>query len=241
MTQWTTGQAAKKLSISIRTLRYYDQIGLLCPSNKDEYGKRFYSEADLVELEKIMLLRSLGLSLDEISHLLRTISYRGVLSAHHNALQEQLTTIQQQIAQTVSFINMVDLEGTLPWGKVSELVRQAKKTPKKWIDYFDEEEQKFLNETLPRLESGDRLTQQYVSLLRRIEWCLAHGLTPQSKEGQAIAKELSVLVEQTFGGDKELEDKFWEIRKLPSEQSGLYPLSDEVLTFVEECMDTVQK
>lgn len=234
MNKWTTGQVAKQRNISIRTLRYYDQIGLLCPSSKDEHGKRYYSEEDLFRLEKIMLLRSLALPLDEISRLLNTMSYREVLVAHHNYLQDQLVTIQKQIAHTVSLINMVDLEDSLSWERVSELVRQADTTPKRWVDYFTEDEQAFLHKSLPRLESGDRMTQQYVSLLRRIEWCLTHGIGPQTEEGLAIAAELIALSHKTFGGDQALADKFWEVRKLPAKESGLYPLTEEVLQFVEQ-------
>ena len=47
MKRWTTGEVSKQRNISIRTLRYYDQIDLLTPSFKDDNGKRYYSEDDL--------------------------------------------------------------------------------------------------------------------------------------------------------------------------------------------------
>ena len=59
------GQVSKQFNISVRTLRYYDQIELLAPSFKDENGRRYYSEADLFTLEKITLLKSLMLPLED--------------------------------------------------------------------------------------------------------------------------------------------------------------------------------
>lgn len=70
MEQWTTGEVAKQCKISVRTLRYYDQIQLLIPSYKDDNGKRYYSKNDLFELQKIQILKSAGLPLDDIRNVL---------------------------------------------------------------------------------------------------------------------------------------------------------------------------
>ncbi|WP_044477176.1 MerR family transcriptional regulator [Paenibacillus antibioticophila] len=234
MVQWTTGQVAKKRSISVRTLRFYDQIGLLRPGRKDDHGRRYYSEDDLFRLEKIMMLKQLALPLEDIAHLLDALSYREILIAHHNHLQDQLSALQKQIDHTVSLIHMVDLEDDLPWEKVSGFIAHGKSTPKKWVDYFEKEEQELLRRTLPKLENNDTVTQQYISLLRRIDWCISQGIQPQSEEGQIIAQELLTLSKVTFGGDQELESKFWEVRKRPAADTGLLPISEEVLAFVEE-------
>ena len=61
--RWTIGEVAKQRDISVRTLRYYDQINLLQPSFKDKSGKRYYSEDDLFSLEKILILKSISLPL----------------------------------------------------------------------------------------------------------------------------------------------------------------------------------
>ncbi|MBZ9537062.1 MerR family DNA-binding transcriptional regulator, partial [Cytobacillus oceanisediminis] len=47
MKRWSIGEVSRQRNLSKRTLRYYDQIKLLTPSFKDEYGRRFYSEEDL--------------------------------------------------------------------------------------------------------------------------------------------------------------------------------------------------
>lgn len=236
MNRWTTGQVAKQRAISVRTLRYYDQIDLLCPGYRDEHGKRYYSEDDLFRLEKILLLKELGLPLDEIAQVLESASYRDILIMHHNHLQDQLTTVRQQIAHTISLLHMLDMEQTLSWERVSELVRQSKTAAPKWKDYFRKEEQIFLQNTLPRLEQNDQATQQYASLLRRIEWCVSHGIPPQSEMGKALGEELLTLSDETFGGDQVLANKFWEIRKRPAQETGLFPLSEEVLLFVEQSL-----
>lgn len=236
MNRWTTGKVSKQLNISVRTLRYYDQIGLLTPSYKDDNGRRYYSEEDMFTLEKITLLKSLSLPLEDIQLLLDKLSYRHILVAHYNHLQDQLASLQTSIANTTSLINMIDLEGSLSWEQVSHLVQTAKTSSRRWMDYFKDSEGAFLQHTLPNLNRNDRITEQYISLIRRIEWCLQQNIPPESEEGFAIARELNEVSIETFGGDEELMNKFWEVRKRPAEESGLYPISEEVLEFVERCL-----
>ncbi|TBL77327.1 MerR family transcriptional regulator [Paenibacillus thalictri] len=63
---WKVGDLAKLTGLTVRTLRFYDQIGLFSPSGQTESGHRLYNEADLARLHQIVSLKELGLSLDEI-------------------------------------------------------------------------------------------------------------------------------------------------------------------------------
>lgn len=63
---YKTGQFAKLANVSERTIRYYDKIGLLKPSFVMENGYRQYSDLDLLKLQKILSLKHLGFSIDEI-------------------------------------------------------------------------------------------------------------------------------------------------------------------------------
>jgi len=62
----TIGQVAKRCSLSRTALIYYDTIGLLQPSGRSLSNYRLYSHEDLNKLDKIILFRSAGLSLDSI-------------------------------------------------------------------------------------------------------------------------------------------------------------------------------
>ncbi|KIL71933.1 MerR family transcriptional regulator [Bacillus badius] len=236
MKQWTTGQVSKERNISVRTLRYYDQINLLNPSYKDDNGRRYYSEEDLFKLEKIIILKSLSLPLKNIRDLLDKLSYKQILMSHHNYLQEQLSKIQTSISNTASLINMIDLEECLSWEHVSRIVQTSQNSSKKWMDYFEDDEKILLQKTIPNLSSNEEITQRYISLLRRIKWCIKHNIKPKSDEGYQIALELMDISNDTFQGDTKLMDKFWKIRKLHTEETGLYPISDDVLEYIEQCI-----
>ncbi|MBB6637081.1 methyltransferase domain-containing protein [Cohnella thailandensis] len=66
---FTTGQIAKETGLTLRTLRYYDQIGLLKPSGYGQASKRLYNRSDLIKLQQIQTLKYIGLTLNEIKRI----------------------------------------------------------------------------------------------------------------------------------------------------------------------------
>ena len=61
------GEIAQKAGVTPRTIRYYENLGLLSPSEREGAGFRYYTETELAKLEKIDCLKSLGLTLEEIT------------------------------------------------------------------------------------------------------------------------------------------------------------------------------
>lgn len=88
----TIGQLAKKYSLSRSTLIYYDKLGVLSPSGRSYSNYRLYSEADRLKLDRIMLFRSAGLSLETISRLLGREG--GELGS---ALEQRLSSLNREI------------------------------------------------------------------------------------------------------------------------------------------------
>jgi len=60
------GELAEKAGVTPRTIRYYEDLGLLSPSEREGKGFRYYTEVELARLRKIDVFKGLGLSLDEI-------------------------------------------------------------------------------------------------------------------------------------------------------------------------------
>jgi len=67
------GELAEKTGLSLRTIRHYDEVGLLKPSGRSEGGFRLYTGEDLSRLMLIRRMKPLGFSLDEMTDLLRII------------------------------------------------------------------------------------------------------------------------------------------------------------------------
>ena len=70
MQMFTIGQVAKKYGLSRSTLIYYDKIGVLKPVGRSESNYRLYTKEDMLKMDRIMLFRSAGLSLETVKDLL---------------------------------------------------------------------------------------------------------------------------------------------------------------------------
>jgi DNA-binding transcriptional MerR regulator len=101
------GEVAKKTQLSVRTLRHYDQIGLLSPSIRGANSYRYYTEHDLNRLYDILFYRALGFSLAKIEHVLSSkpevrstlLHSQMVLLDEHI---ERLLSIKQKLANTLN-------------------------------------------------------------------------------------------------------------------------------------------
>lgn len=121
----SVGETAKRMGISVRTLHYYDQIGLLAPSAISEAGYRFYDDAALERLQQILFFRELELSLDEIRAMLENPHYdkRATLENHRSLLmlkRRRLDELITLVEATIGGKTMKQPETT------PEMIRKAK-------------------------------------------------------------------------------------------------------------------
>lgn len=90
---YSIGEFSEKTGTSIRTLHYYDEIGLLRAEKHPSSGHRIYTDQDVLTLQKIICLKSLGYSLDEIGVLINKSSFDLSLN---ETLQMQKKMLEEQ-------------------------------------------------------------------------------------------------------------------------------------------------
>lgn len=231
----TTGDIAKQLHISVRTIRYYDQIGLVQPSLKTESGKRLYSDEDILSLQKILLLKSLNLSLEDSRSILAEQSMSSILKVHKSLLEREVTNLNQSLKHTQTLLNLSNLEGKVKWEDLISLVVSVREE-NDWNHYFSTEQENILKSKIPKLENESLNTKRWINLIKRIEHCLEKKVSPNSLESQLILEDVNIFSQETFGENPELAEAFWEVRKSAkaSEELGLYPIEPAVIEFLEK-------
>ena len=90
------GEVAERIGLSLRTIRYYEEVGLAAPSARSEGGFRLYAEDDVERLRVIMQMKPLGFSLEEMRELLE------LLDAGDAADQARVTAFREQAAERVA-------------------------------------------------------------------------------------------------------------------------------------------
>ncbi|OJU40834.1 MAG: MerR family transcriptional regulator [Microbacterium sp. 69-10] len=93
---WSIQEIARLAGTTSRTLRHYDDIGLLAPSRIAANGYRHYDEAALVRLQRILLLRELGLGLPQIAEVIDASTGSAAQAAEASALQTHLELLRQE-------------------------------------------------------------------------------------------------------------------------------------------------
>ncbi len=201
------GELAKRTGLSVRTLHYYDEIGLLQPSQLTESRHRLYGPDELVRLQQIKSLRQLGFSLEEIRTCLDSpeFSPKRVLELHVDRLREQIADQQRLVAL------LETLAATFGCG-----VAASPDDFIKAIEGITMLERSFTPEELRELkERGERLGTAHIkaveaewpTLIARVHAEMSVGTDPTSDVMRPLAQRWRELVLEFTGGNKHIEQK----------------------------------
>ncbi len=113
------GTFSRISQVSVKTLRYYDEIGLLKPAQIDRYtGYRFYTFEQLPRLNRILALKELGFSLEQIAQVvsqgLSAEELRGILRLKQAEIGMRLQTDQDMLARIETRLNQIEQENQMP-------------------------------------------------------------------------------------------------------------------------------
>lgn len=138
--KYSIGEFSEKTGISIRTLHYYDEIGLLQPEKHPTSGHRIYDHQDILTLQKIISLKFLGYSLDKITNLLKESSFsvdlNETLTLHLQALEKDKERIEQSITAIKRVIKLLEKEGEVDSAILFSLIHgiQTENIQKEWME-----------------------------------------------------------------------------------------------------------
>ncbi|MDP9843856.1 MerR family transcriptional regulator [Streptosporangium lutulentum] len=118
---WSITQVARMSGVTSRTLRHYDEIGLLPPARVGANGYRYYEEDQLLRLQQVLVLRELGLGLTEIKEIVERHTDPVVaLREHHRRLlaeRDRLDDVTRMVERTIAELQRN--EGKTTMSKIS--------------------------------------------------------------------------------------------------------------------------
>ncbi|CAA9452108.1 MAG: Transcriptional regulator, MerR family [uncultured Rubrobacteraceae bacterium] len=202
------GELAKQTGLSVRTLHYYDEIGLLSPSRRTEAGHRLYTAGDVDRLRQINSLRYLGASLEEIREILDApdFSPRRVIEQHLARLREQIK-LQQKLCDRLEEI--AARLSSKEEGSAEELVQTVeviRMSERLWRYYTPEQREEI--EERGRGLGEERIRQveaEWPELMEQVRAEMEAGTDPSDERVQRLAKRWMELVREFTGGNPEIE------------------------------------
>ncbi|HCL4437595.1 MerR family transcriptional regulator [Clostridium botulinum] len=137
---FTTGEFAKKAGVTIRTLRYYDKIGLLVPSSHNELGHRLYSKEDFGKLQKILTLKFIGLSLEDIANIMKYDlnhkDFKKSLEIQKEIMKKKIKHIQSIIKAIDEAADTIDFNKEMDWDKFINIISVIN-SDKNWTQQYE--------------------------------------------------------------------------------------------------------
>lgn len=202
MTVYRIGELAEDVGVSVRTLRYYDQQGLLVPSRSLANGYRAYTEADKRRLQSILRYRAVGLGVNRIRSLLNEST-----STEAEVLAQQLSDIRQHIQQ------LQQMEQTL-MSQLNEDGTMAKQDLKYAKSTFDPDRYEAEAESRWGETDAFKVSQQRTKSYSKEQWqepkegmaelerqmaeLMVKGVNPEADSARQLAESMRLHIDRWF-------------------------------------------
>jgi len=180
---YTVTKLAKISGVSVRTLHWYDEVGLLKPAYHGSNGYRYYEEEQLLILQQILFFRELGFELKQIQKILKRSDFDKMvaLSSHRQILQKNL-------ARTRKLIKTID--------ETIEHLKGTKKMKEQEIYYgFSKEKQADYEKQLIQ-RFGDKVKDSIAESHQKVKNWSKADWDKSGKEFDEICKELVKMIEK---------------------------------------------
>ncbi len=209
----TIGVLATRAGVSVRTLRYYDEIGLLEPGRHTAAGYRLYGAGDVARLQQIRSLQGIGFSLDEIQNLLRDPAYSPLrtVELHLERVRDQtrsLRQLEERLGVLAAHLRSMEAPTTEEILRMMETMTMVEQ-------YYTPDQLETLAGRRDALgEAGMRQAEaDWETLRAEVKAAMAAGTDPADPAVQTLAKRWMTLVNAFTGGDPGIQAnlaKVWE-------------------------------
>jgi DNA-binding transcriptional MerR regulator len=214
MSTFRIKEFAKLAGVTVRALHHYDGLELLSPAHRSERGYRLYCHEDLGRLERILVLRYLGLSLREIAALLNTPTGRGAepltvtLARQSAALRERRGGLDRILRAIEHAQRRAQNPAESEWLLYQTILKEIQmQEATDWTErYYSPKALEALRERRAALtpEQKEEIGARWQALFVDIQHALDHQVPPDSEEGRAVVARWMRLGDEFTQGDPEI-------------------------------------
>lgn len=242
-TAFKVGELAGRTGLSVRTLHHYDEIGLLSPSGRTGAGHRLYSAGDVLRLQQIRSLRSLGFGLEEIRALLEdpALSPKKVIELHVSGLKEQIRARQRFLRRLETVAERLGSAEEISAGELVDTAMEVIEMSEKIEKYYTPEQLEYLADR--RRELGEEriraAEEEWPQLMDAVRAEMEAGTNPQSERVRRLASRWMGLVEEFTGGDPGITRSLGDMWQQEQEIHGVDTReAREMMEYVSKAMAT---
>lgn len=247
---YTVKKLSKLSGVTVRTLHFYEEIGLLKPAYYGANGYRYYEENELLQLQQILFFKELGFSLKQIQEVLgksdfdqlsSLYSHRKSLNREWEKIGKLLKTIDKTIEHLKGKKKMEDKEifdgfcitlvkkakPGASYASAEEIVVKSVKNPTKDIEDVKKRGKTFY----------DNVNKAACELFKELAFCIEQKLAPASEEVHRLIKRHHMLIEQFHDATREVYKAMAQLyREHPEIRKQLDPFHPQLADFMAKGM-----
>lgn len=235
--RWKVGELARESGLTVRTLHHYDEIGLLTPSERSGSGYRLYGEEDVQRLYRIVALRQIGLSLDEVKQSLGdSADPRETLRRHLDDIQRRIELherLRARVSQILGALDQTEDPTTEQFLEAVEVMTRMEKyyTPEQ-LAQLEERRKQFGEEGIKKAE------QDWADLIAEVEAERAKGTDPTDPKVQDLARRWGALIEAFTGGDPGIRQSLQKMYETEGpEQASRGMVNPEMMAYMQRAIE----
>ncbi len=226
--------------VTVRTLHYYDQIGLLRPGFIRPNGYRVYTEEDLLKLQQIVTLKFMGFSLGRIKDLLgrREFLVAKSLRIQAEAVRDEIERLQKAARALELVLKRLEAEGRIDGQRliqIMEVIQMGEDVKKTWhekfftkteLDEFQEVGTRYTPETMKAYQ------ERWTALIEEVKRNL--DADPAGPVAQSLAKRWAELLSEAYGDHPQLKARIGEAYTKGAVAPEHRPFGPEVWEFIKK-------
>jgi DNA-binding transcriptional MerR regulator len=233
--------------VTVRTLHYYDEAGLLKPALYTDANHRLYQREDLLRLQQILTLKWMGFSLDEIRTLLDNPTYTlgRSIQIQKEAIDQRIQELQQ-VSLALDMTSKAVAKANAPdWEMIIAIIQGVMESRKwQWVQaYYTPEQRAQLEERGKHFTAADMLEaqRQWADLGAAFE--ANRSLPPDHPDVQKLAAEMDRLVTSFSGGDPGIEQSLRNAYMNAEKHfpSGALPFDWDAMKFMNQALEIYRK
>jgi DNA-binding transcriptional MerR regulator len=246
---YTVKNLSELSGVTVRTLHFYEEAGLLKPAYYGSNGYRYYEEKELLQLQQILFFKELGFTLKQIQKVVgkNDFDQLAALHSHKKALSkewEKIGLLLKTIDKTINHlkgkkkmkdkeifdgfnITLVKAKEGQSYSAAEKLVVQSVKNPTKSTKDVEKKGKAYY----------DNINKTAHALFKELVQCIEKGLVPSTDEVQKIIKKHHAFIEQTHAVTPEVYKAMAQLYvEHPDFRKQMDPFHHELATFMADGM-----
>lgn len=243
---YTVKELAQLSGVSVRTLHFYDEAGLLKPAYVKENGYRFYEEEQLLQLQQILFFRELDFELKQIQKIVSQSDFNKIaaLCSHREILKKRGERIQTLIETIDKTIRHLKKEKTMSDQEIYDgFSKEKQEEYEKYIlDRYGKKAESLIEESKRNIKGFtqkdyDQIKQEFDSVHRELSKAIDERLSTGSQEVQSLIQRHFQIISRFYNPTKEvyagLADLYLEHPDFRKMYETFHP---QMVTFLAEAM-----